>query len=148
MANKPEFYLVRADVLPEVYGKVVEARRMLDCGEVSTVGEACRSVDISRSAFYKYKDAVLPFYDMVSGRIVTFYSVLEDSPGVLSRILEVFAGSGANILTINQSIPIDGNAQLTIAADTSNIFWSIEEMISAALQLPGVVKFEILASGK
>lgn len=143
-----EFYLVRADVLPEVYTKVVEVRRLLDSGDALTIGEACRAVDISRSAYYKYKDSVLPFYDMVAGKIVTFHGLLEDSPGVLSRILEVFAGSGANILTINQSIPVDGNAQLAIAADTSEMLWSLEDMITAAAQLPGVVKFEILASGR
>ncbi|GHU60437.1 UPF0735 ACT domain-containing protein YszB [Clostridia bacterium] len=116
MSKKPEYYLVRTDALPLVITRVAEARRLLDAGETATVGDACRAVDISRSAYYKYKDAVLPFYDMISGRIVTFFSVIEDNPGLLSKILEKFANAGVNILTINQGIPVNGNAQLTIAA--------------------------------
>ncbi len=144
----PEYYLVRAEALPAVYSRVVEARRMMESGECATVGDACRAVDISRSAYYKYKDAVLPFYDMVTGRIVTFYSVLEDSPGLLSRILEKFAAGGVNILTINQSIPINGNAQLTIAADTGGMTLPLEHLIESISDLAGVVKFEILARSK
>ena len=123
----------------------MEVRRLLDSGEEPTVGDACRAMEISRSAYYKYKDSVLPFYDMVTGKTVTFYARLEDSPGVLSRILGVFAGSGANILTVNQGIPIDGSAGLTIAADTAGILWSVEDMVREVLKLPGVAKFEILA---
>ena len=102
MANE-KFYIVAADALPEVFMRVAEARRMLQVGEADTVGEAACKAGISRSAFYKYKDAVQPFQNMKSGRIITFYTLLKDTPGVLSNILSIFANSGANILTINQT---------------------------------------------
>ena len=99
MGKKTKFYLVAADALPEIFLKVAEAKRMLHAGEVSTAGEAARQVGISRSAFYKYRDSVQPFNDMKTGRIITFYALLKDNPGVLSNVLSIFAGSGANFLT-------------------------------------------------
>jgi chorismate mutase len=108
-------------------------------------GEAARQVGISRSAFYKYRDSVQPFNDMKTGRIITFYALLKDNPGVLSNVLSIFAGSGANILTINQSIPTNGCAAVTISAETSDMRESLEELIASAAETAGVVKFEILA---
>ena len=99
MSNQ-KYYIVSAEALPEVFVKVAEARRMLQVGEAATVGEAARMVGISRSAFYKYRDSVQPFNDMKTGRIITFYTMLKNNPGVLSDVLSIFAGSGANILTI------------------------------------------------
>ena len=94
--------------MPEIIRKVAEAKRLLETGEKTTVNGAAREVGISRSAFYKYKDAVHPFQDMLHGRIVTLQTVLRDEPGVLSGVLNVFAGTGINILTINQNIPVNG----------------------------------------
>ena len=94
MSNQ-KYYIVSAEALPEVFVKVAEARRMLQVGEAATVGEAARMVGISRSAFYKYKDAVQPFQDMKAGHIITFYALLKDNPGVLSNFLSIFANSGA-----------------------------------------------------
>ena len=102
-------------------------------------------VGISRSAFYKYKDAVRPFNDMINGHIVTFQAMLRDEPGVLSAILNIFAASGANILTINQSIPTDGVAAVTIGAETSGMRSTLEELTRALGGQAGVVKLEILA---
>ena len=107
---------------------------MLHAGEVSTAGEAARQVGISRSAFYKYRDSVQPFNDMKTGRIITFYALLKDNPGVLSNVLSIFAGSGANILTINQSIPTNGCAAVTISAETSDMRESLEELIASAAE--------------
>ena len=148
MANRnlPTYYLVEADMLPEIFLKVAEAKRMLHAGEVSTAGEAARQVGISRSAFYKYRDAVRPFNDMKTGRIITFYAMLKNNPGVLSNVLSIFAESGANILTINQSIPTNGCAAVTISAETSEMQESIEEMMATASALEGVVRFDILAA--
>ena len=115
-------------------------------GEVRTAGDAARTVGISRSAFYKYRDAVRPFNDMKTGRIITFYTMLKNNPGVLSDVLSIFAGSGANILTINQSIPTNGCAAVTISAETSEMQESIEEMMATASALEGVVRFDILAA--
>ena len=143
--EKKKYYLVSAEALPEVFIKVAEAKRMLQVGEADTVGEAERLVGISRSAFYKYKDAVQPFQNMRAGHIITFYALLKDIPGVLSNYLSIFAGSGANILTINQTIPTNGCAGVTISAETSDMVDGLEELMSRAAAAQGVLKFEILA---
>ena len=143
--TKQKYYIVSADALPEVFLKVAEAKRMLQVGEAATVGEAARQVGISRSAFYKYKDAVQPFQDMKAGHIITFYALLRDNPGVLSSCLPIFAGSGANVLTINQTIPTNGCAGVTISAETSEMHEGLEEMIAQVSGADGVLKFEILA---
>ena len=145
MGGKTKFYIVAAEALPEIFIKVAQAKQMLQTGEVSTVGAATREVGISRSAFYKYKDAVQPFNNMKAGRIITFYVMLKDNPGVLSNILTIFAASGANILTINQSIPTNGCAAVTISAETSEMPSSLEDLLSRVSAAAGVVKFEILA---
>ena len=145
MAPATKFYLVSAEALPEIFIKVAEAKRMLLSGEVRTAGDAARTVGISRSAFYKYRDAVRPFNDMKTGRIITFYTMLKNNPGVLSDVLSIFAGSGANILTINQSIPTNGCAGVTISAETSEMVDALEELMSRAASAEGVLKFEILA---
>ena len=100
---------------------------------------------ISRSAFYKYKDSVQPFNDMKAEHIITFYGMLKDAPGVLSRVLSEFAGAGANILTINQSIPTNGCAAVTISAETSDMELTLEAFLEKAASIEGVVRFEILA---
>ena len=143
--EKKKYYLVSAEALPEVFIKVAEAKRMLQVGEAATVGEAARLVGISRSGFYKYKDAVQPFQNMRAGHIITFYALLKDIPGVLSNYLSIFAGSGANILTINQTIPTNGCAGVTISAETSEMVDGLEDLMSRAAAAQGVLKFEILA---
>ena len=145
MGKTIKYYIVAADALPEIFVKVAEAKRMMQAGEADTVGEATRLAGISRSAFYKYKDAVRPFNDMKSEHIITFQAMLKDATGVLSRVLAVFAASGANILTINQSIPTNGCAAVTISAETSDLELSLEDLIARVSALEGVVKFEILA---
>lgn len=145
MGKQQKYYLVAADALPAIFLGVVEARRALETGEASTVGQAVKAAGISRSAFYKYKDAVLPFYDKTAGRIITFQAVLKDAPGVLSDILALFAASGANILTINQNIPANGHAFVTVSADTGSMPGSVDALISDAQSRPGVIRFEIVA---
>lgn len=145
MAKKPKYFIVEAEKLPEVFIKVVEAKRMLELREVSTINEAAQRVGISRSAFYKYKDAVMPFNDMMSGHIITFQSILRDEPGVLSAILNIFAASGANILTINQSIPGNGCAAVTVGAETSGLQEPLDELLRQLNEADGVVQFEVLA---
>ena len=134
--EKQKFYLVAADALPEVFLRVAEAKRMLQVGEAATVGEAARLVGISRRAFYKYKDA---------GHIITFYALLKDNPGVLSNYLSIFANSGANILTINQTIPTNGCAGVTISAETGDMSEELDDLMTRAAAAEGVLKFEIMA---
>lgn len=145
MGAKTKFYIVAADALPEIFTKVAEAKRMLLAGEAGTVGEATRHVGISRSAFYKYKDAVQPFQNMKAGHIITLYALLRDNPGVLSNYLSIFAASGANILTINQTIPTNGCAGVTVSAETSDMTETMDEMISHLAAAEGVLRFEIMA---
>ena len=145
MSRTPNYYIVEASVLPEIFRKVVETRRLLDTGEAETVNQAVRLTGISRSAFYKYKDAVRPFQDMLHGRIVTFQLLLKDEPGLLSQVLNRFAGSGANILTINQGIPSNGSAVVTVNAETSGMEGSLQELLEEIAGLKGVIRGEILA---
>ena len=145
MSKAPNYYIVDAEALPEIFRKVVDARRMLDTGEAETVNQAVQLAGISRSAFYKYKDAVRPFQDMLHGRIVTFQIMLKDEPGLLSHVLNLFAGSGANILTINQGIPINGCAVVTVNAETSGLEGSLQELLARLNGAEGVLRGEILA---
>ncbi len=145
MEKAPEYYVIEASVLPEVFVKVAEAKRLLSTGQVSTVNEATRRTGISRSAFYKYRDAVLPFQHMMSGRVITFQFLLQDEPGALSCLLTVFTEHKANILTINSIVPTNGCAIVTISAETIDLNISVEEMLRLMQQVKGVLKAEILA---
>ena len=137
--SKKKYYIVSEDALPDIFIKVAEAKRMLQVGEAKNVGEAARLMNISRSAFYKYKDSVRPFNDMLHGRIVTFQILLKDEPGILSGVLNVFAGTGVNILTINQNLPADGVAPVTIALKLGEQTTAAQLQISL-LGIPGVVR--------
>lgn len=139
------FYLVDGDALPEVFIRVTEAKELLDTGAVQTVAEAAAQVGISRSAYYKYKDSVLPFQDLGRGRIVTFQIMLRHQMGVLSSMLGLFAGTGANILTINQGIPTDGTAPVTITADTADMDISTEELLGRIESVEGVIRAAVAA---
>ena len=145
MSAPAKYYIVEADAMPEIFRKVAEAKRLLETGVETTVNSAARAVGISRSAFYKYKDSVRPFNDMLHGRIVTFQILLKDEPGILSGTLNVFAGTGVNILTINQSIPLNGCAVVTMTAETSALRRSLEEVLGEVKGSQGVLKCEILA---
>ena len=145
MSKEVKYYIVAANALPEVFIKVAEAKRMMQTGEADTVGDATKKAGISRSAFYKYKDSVQPFNDMKAEHIITFYGMLKDNTGVLSRVLGIFASSGANILTINQSIPTNGCAAVTISAETSGMEQTLESLIAAVSGVEGVIRFEIMA---
>ena len=145
MAKSPKYYIVEASALPEVFLKVAEAKRLLSTGEATTVNEATRMTDISRSAFYKYRDAVLPFQNMMTGRVVTFQLLIHDEPGLLATMLDIFPECNANILTINSIVPTNGTAILAISAETKDLNVPLEEMIRRIRNFPGVIKVEILA---
>lgn len=145
MSNKPQYYIVEASALPEVFLKAAETKRLLSTGEASTVNEATRMTDISRSAFYKYRDSVLPFQNMMTGRIITFQLLLHDEKGLLADILIKLANVNANIITINSIVPTNGTAIVTISAETMDLTVSLEELLTELSGTPGVVKAEILA---
>lgn len=146
MSHKPEYYIVEASALPEVFLKVAEAKRLLSTGEAATVNEATRMTDISRSAFYKYRDAILPFQNMMNGRIITFQLLLNDRPGLLSTLLGIFAEKKANIITINSIVPTNGTAIVTISAETMDLNVQLEDLLRQLRSCAGVIKAEILAA--
>ena len=145
MATDPKYYIVEASALPEVFLKVAEAKRLLSVGQASTVNEATQMTGISRSAFYKYRDAVLPFQNMMTGRIITFQLLLHDAPGILSNILTLFAEYNANIITINSIVPTNGCAVVTISAETMDLTIQLEELLQEMRSTASVIKAEILA---
>ena len=145
MSTKPKYYIVEASALPEVFLKVAEAKRLLSTGEASTVNEATKMTDISRSAFYKYRDAVMPFQNMMTGRIMTIQLLIHDEVGLLSKILELFTNANANIITINSIVPTNGTAVVTISAETMNLAIPVENLMQSLEDCRGVVKVEVLA---
>ena len=145
MAKSPKYYIVEATALPEVFLKVADAKRLLSTGEANTVNEATQMTGISRSAFYKYRDAVMPFQSMLTGRVITFQLLLHDEPGMLSVILNESAENKANIMTINSIVPTNGCAIVTISAEATDLTIQLEEFLRQLRQTAGVIRVEILA---
>lgn len=143
--KRPKLYIVEGSALPQVYQKVCEATEYLRTGAAGTVAQAAAMAGISRSAFYKYRDAVMPFRDMKREQIVTMSILTRDRPGALSSILAIFAGSGANILTINQSIPVSGVGVVTLSVSAGDAALSLDELRGKLEALDAVVRIEILA---
>lgn len=141
----PRYYIVEATALPEVFLKVAEAKWLLETGQVTTVHEATRATGISRSAFYKYRDAIAPFQNMMAGRILSFQFLLRDERGLLSSILSIFAQFGANILTIHQTVPTGGSASVSISAETGQMQGSVEALLHEVQKVDGVLDAHILA---
>lgn len=139
MGTPGKYYIVDSAVLPEIFSKVVEVKELLATGEARTINEATGKVGISRSAFYKYKDAVRPFNDMLSGRIVTLRLTLLDQPGALSNVLQGIAAMGGNVLTINQSVPAGGVAEVSLDVETSALRVSMEELLGSIRTMNGVL---------
>lgn len=145
MASTPKYYIVEASALPEIFLKVAEAKHLLTTGQAATVNDAAKMTGISRSAFYKYRDTLLPFQNMTSGRIITFQLLLHDRPGMLQSILGIFSEQNTNIITINSIVPTDGCAVVTISAETIHINTDLEDLLQTLRDTPGVIKAEILA---
>ncbi|PYZ98820.1 ACT domain-containing protein [Alteribacter lacisalsi] len=142
-----QFYLVREDMLPEAMLKTVEAKKLLESGKVEKVSEAAHEVDMSRSAFYKYKDGIFPFHTMVKEKIITLSIHLEDQSGALSRLLAIIAEEGGNVLTINQTIPLQGRATLTISIETAAMTTNINRLVQKVESLEPVERVEVIGSG-
>lgn len=145
MDKKATYFLVDAVVLPEVFSKVIDAKKILSKGRIKTVNEAVKEVGLSRSAYYKYKDYVYPFYETSRGRVITLFFVVEDFSGILSCIINKIAQARANIVTINQNIPINGLADVTISIETSEMTMEISELMEELGKIEGVRRQEILA---
>ena len=145
MAEKTNYYVLKEKAVPDVLLRVVEAKRLLESGRVASVQEATERVDISRSSFYKYKEDIFPFHDNAKGRTITMVIQLDDEPGLLSAILKTIADSHANILTIHQSIPVNGIASLTLSVDILPDSADANRMMEQIEQQDGVHYLKILA---
>lgn len=145
MEEKNRYYVVTKKAVPEVLLKVVEAKRLLESAKASTVQEAADMVSISRSSFYKYKDDIFPFHDNAKGKTITFMIQMDDETGLLSDVLHIVADYHANILTIHQSIPVNGIASLTLSVDVLNETGDISQMVDTIEQQQGIHYLKILA---
>ena len=144
MSEKSKYFVLKQKAVPEVLLKVVEAKRLLESERVMTVQEATEQVGISRSSFYKYKDDIFPFHDEAKGKTVTFVLQMEDAPGLLSMVLNIVAEFCANILTIHQSIPINGVASLTLSIEVLPTTGDVSAMIEKIEEQQGVHSLKIL----
>ena len=145
MSEKTKYFVVKQKAVPEVLLKVVEAKRLLESSKAITVQEATEMVGISRSSFYKYKDDIFPFHDNSKGKSITFVLQMDDEPGLLSLVLKTIADYKGNVLTIHQTIPINGVAALTLTVDLLPITGNVSSMIEEIEGQPGVHYLKILA---
>ena len=136
--EKENFLIVNSKILPEVYLKVVSAKQLLSEGIAPNTSKAVKMVGISRSAFYKYKDYVFRF-EKEGQNIHTFTALLSDKAGVFSAMANVFYEVGANIITVNQSTPVDGTAKVVLTANTDNVNISVEELIGKLKKIQGII---------
>lgn len=139
------YYIVDKSVLPEIFIKVMEVKNLLESGKEKTVQEAVVKVGISRSAFYKYRDAVHPLYENTRGKTVTMSINMDDTPGLLSSVLNSIAFAGANVLTINQTIPINSIANVTITIETNELNKELSTLMDAIQDLKGIQALKIIA---
>ena len=145
MAESSNYFVLKKKAVPEVLLKVVEAKRLLDSGKVESVQEATEQVGISRSSFYKYKDDIFPFHENEKGKTVTLVIQVEDEPGLLSVVSKSIADCHANILTIHQSIPVNGIATLTLSVDVFPETGDVEKMVSTIEAVQGIHYVKIIA---
>lgn len=142
--KKDKFYLVQEDILPEAIKKTIKVKEILKLGEVRTINEAVEMMDLSRSAYYKYKDYVFPFYEIAQGKIVSITISMSNESGMLSSILRAIAEANGSILTINQDIPLQGIANVSIAFETKDMRGSLEDLLNGIRSIRGIIRVEIL----
>ena len=145
MKEKSRYFVLKQKAVPEVLLKVVDAKRLLESGKAASVQEATDATGISRSSFYKYKDDIIPFHENVHGRTITLSIQLDDEPGLLSLVLKIIAEFHANILTIHQSIPVNGIASLTLSVDVLPDTGDVEQMVASIESQDGIHYLKILA---
>lgn len=136
---KQEYYLIDKSVLPEIFSKVIEAKKLLRTGQYKTINDATKAVNISRSVFYKYKDSVHVFVEKDKQNIITIILYLSDEVGALSGVLNLISSVGASILTINQSVPMNGIAPVSISFITLNMELELDDLLQQMGQLTGVL---------
>jgi len=142
--QKSVFYLVREEILPEAIKKTIKVKELLKRGEARTINDAVDKMELSRSAYYKYKDYVFPFYEASKEKIVTLALLLEHKPGVLSRMLNTIANEKGSVLTINQGIPLQGVANATVSLETADLAIDLEALLDKLRLVDGVKRLEVL----
>lgn len=145
MKKTTKYYVVKEKAVPEVLLKVIEAKRLMETRKAATIQEAVEMTGISRSSFYKYKDDIFQFHDNSQGTTITMTFNIDDRPGILSNVLRQIAEFGANILTIHQSIPINGIAALSISVQVLQTTGDISRMLETLEIQPGVHQVKVLA---
>ena len=145
MKDKMQYYVLKEKAVPEVLLKVVEAKRLIDSGKIASVQEATESVGISRSSFYKYKDDIFPFHETTKGKTITMVIQMDDEPGLLSGVLKTIADFHANILTIHQSIPVNGLATLSLSVEIRKNTGNVSSMLDELENLKGIHYVKILS---
>lgn len=145
MEDKSKYFLVKKRAMPDVLLQVIEAKKLLESHKVDTVQEAVERVGISRSSYYKYKDDVFPFHDTTKGKTFTMVTQIEDEPGILAELLQIIADYKANILTIHQSIPVNGMATITFSVEVLPVTGDISAMIAQMEEKNGVQDVKIIA---
>ena len=146
VANQ-KYFLVREDVLTDAMQKTLQAKHLLQSGKVASIWDAVKEVDLSRSAYYKYRDAVFPFHSIVKERILTVFIQLLDQKGALAMLLEMVSEAQCNVLTIHQTIPIQGRANVTLSLDVTSMNKSLDEWMQQMKQLPFVESADVISSG-
>lgn len=139
-----DYYVVRGDVLPEVFLKVMAVKRLIGTGAAGSVNEAVRTVGLSRSAYYKYRDAIRPYLDLTKQHMVTLALVVEHVPGLLAMLIRCLTEAGCNVLTINQNMPINGLADLSISLDIGELKGSVDDLMLAVDHVHGVRFHQVL----
>lgn len=141
------YYLVREDVLTDAMQKTLDAKQLLQSGAVVSIWDAVKQVDLSRSAFYKYRDAVFPFHSIVQERILTVSIQLQDRKGTLAKLLETITDAHCNVLTIHQTIPIQGRANVTLSLDVTSMSIKLDELLHLLKRLDFIESAEVISSG-
>ena len=145
--SEQRYFLVREDVLTEAMQKTLDAKQLLQSGEVASIWDAVKKVDLSRSAFYKYRDAVFPFHSIVRERILTVFLQLEDRKGTLATLLQTVAEVQCNVLTIHQTIPIQARANVTLSLDVTAMNVELDDFLQQLKRLDFVESAEVISSG-
>ena len=138
------FFLVQEQILPEAIKKTIRVKEMLKRGDARTINEAVDSMGLSRSAYYKYKDYVFPFYEASRNKIISLTLLLEHKKGVLSSVLNTISADSGSVLTINQGIPLQGVANATVSIETANLSVDLEELLDKLRMVDGVKRLDVL----
>lgn len=144
MNKNTKFYLVEEGILPEAIRKTIKTKQLLRMNDELTINDAVKQLGLSRSAFYKYRDSIFPFYEATKNKIISLSILVEDKPGALSRVLNSIAEDGGSIITINQGIPMQGIAHITLSVDTKIINIDLEAMLDKLRMLEGTKRIEVL----